>query len=151
MADFVKLSIFGTVRINPFGYCFSKLRFWYANTPLIARVILYQVFEVTTRYVDLQPVGMGAFGLVWSVPNLEYPIVSHFLTCRFTPRIHPFSTRSLILDAILPTTSHFPVQFCEGPALWDICCDQEDHEALFYPRAEQEDVSRAQTAQASQA
>ncbi|THH15812.1 hypothetical protein EUX98_g9405 [Antrodiella citrinella] len=22
-------------------------------------------FEVTTRYVDLQPVGMGAFGLVW--------------------------------------------------------------------------------------
>lgn len=22
------------------------------------------VFEVTTRYVDLQPVGMGAFGLV---------------------------------------------------------------------------------------
>ena len=24
-----------------------------------------QVFEVTTRYVDLQPVGMGAFGLVW--------------------------------------------------------------------------------------
>lgn len=36
MADFVKLSIFGTV------------------------------FEVTTRYVDLQPVGMGAFGLVCS-------------------------------------------------------------------------------------
>lgn len=42
MADFVKLSIFGTV------------------------------FEVTTRYVDLQPVGMGAFGLVWYVwPPLE--------------------------------------------------------------------------------
>ncbi|KAL7308748.1 MAPK protein hog1 [Mucor circinelloides] len=36
MAEFVKLSIFGTV------------------------------FEVTTRYVDLQPVGMGAFGLVCS-------------------------------------------------------------------------------------
>ncbi|KAJ1963570.1 MAPK protein hog1 [Dipsacomyces acuminosporus] len=36
MADFVKLSIFGTV------------------------------FEVTTRYTDLQPVGMGAFGLVCS-------------------------------------------------------------------------------------
>lgn len=36
MADFVKLSIFGTV------------------------------FEVTTRYESLQPVGMGAFGLVCS-------------------------------------------------------------------------------------
>ncbi|KAH9450571.1 hypothetical protein Pst134EB_018101 [Puccinia striiformis f. sp. tritici] len=36
MADFAKLSIFGTV------------------------------FEVTTRYTDLQPVGMGAFGLVCS-------------------------------------------------------------------------------------
>ncbi|KAJ1930595.1 MAPK protein hog1, partial [Linderina macrospora] len=36
MADFVRLSIFGTV------------------------------FEVTTRYTDLQPVGMGAFGLVCS-------------------------------------------------------------------------------------
>ncbi|CEH19385.1 mitogen-activated protein kinase [Ceraceosorus bombacis] len=39
MADFVKLSIFGTV------------------------------FEVTTRYVDLQPVGMGAFGLVCSAKD----------------------------------------------------------------------------------
>jgi p38 MAP kinase len=39
MADFVKLSIFGTV------------------------------FEVTTRYVDLQPVGMGAFGLVCSAQD----------------------------------------------------------------------------------
>lgn len=39
MADFVRLSIFGTV------------------------------FEVTTRYVDLQPVGMGAFGLVCSAKD----------------------------------------------------------------------------------
>ncbi|EXX73661.1 Hog1p [Rhizophagus irregularis DAOM 197198w] len=39
MADFIKLSIFGTV------------------------------FEVTTRYVDLQPVGMGAFGLVCSAKD----------------------------------------------------------------------------------
>ncbi|RIB17387.1 kinase-like domain-containing protein [Gigaspora rosea] len=39
MADFVKLSIFGTV------------------------------FEVTTRYVDLQTVGMGAFGLVCSAKD----------------------------------------------------------------------------------
>ncbi|KAI8331951.1 mitogen-activated protein kinase HOG1 [Chlamydoabsidia padenii] len=39
MAEFVKLSIFGTV------------------------------FEVTTRYVDLQPVGMGAFGLVCSAKD----------------------------------------------------------------------------------
>jgi len=36
MADFIKLSIFGTV------------------------------FEITTRYENLQPVGMGAFGLVCS-------------------------------------------------------------------------------------
>jgi len=27
------------------------------------------VFEVTTRYVDLQPVGMGAFGLVCSAKD----------------------------------------------------------------------------------
>lgn len=39
MADFVKLSIFGTV------------------------------FEVTSRYVDLAPVGMGAFGLVCSAKD----------------------------------------------------------------------------------
>jgi p38 MAP kinase len=39
MAKFVKLSIFGTV------------------------------FEVTTRYVDLEPVGMGAFGLVCSAKD----------------------------------------------------------------------------------
>ncbi|KAI8349939.1 mitogen-activated protein kinase HOG1 [Choanephora cucurbitarum] len=39
MAEFVKLTIFGTV------------------------------FEVTTRYVDLQPVGMGAFGLVCSAKD----------------------------------------------------------------------------------
>ncbi|GAA6058259.1 hypothetical protein NBRC10513_001979 [Rhodotorula toruloides] len=39
MAEFVKLSIFGTV------------------------------FEVTDRYVDLQPVGMGAFGLVCSAKD----------------------------------------------------------------------------------
>lgn len=39
MAEFCKLSIFGTV------------------------------FEVTTRYVDLQPVGMGAFGLVCSAKD----------------------------------------------------------------------------------
>jgi len=39
MAEFVKLSIFGTI------------------------------FEVTTRYVDLQPVGMGAFGLVCSAKD----------------------------------------------------------------------------------
>ncbi|KAF9919742.1 MAPK protein hog1 [Linnemannia zychae] len=39
MAQFAKLSIFGTV------------------------------FEVTTRYVDLQPVGMGAFGLVCSAKD----------------------------------------------------------------------------------
>ena len=24
-------------------------------------------FEITSRYTDLQPVGMGAFGLVWYV------------------------------------------------------------------------------------
>jgi hypothetical protein len=37
MAEFVRAQIFGTT------------------------------FEITSRYSDLQPVGMGAFGLVWSV------------------------------------------------------------------------------------
>lgn len=35
MAEFVRAQIFGTT------------------------------FEITSRYTDLQPVGMGAFGLVW--------------------------------------------------------------------------------------
>jgi hypothetical protein len=37
MAEFVRAQIFGTT------------------------------FEITSRYSDLQPVGMGAFGLVWLV------------------------------------------------------------------------------------
>jgi p38 MAP kinase len=60
MADFVKLSIFGTV---------SPAFFSPAGCGLTHR----QVFEVTTRYVDLQPVGMGAFGLVWSVDRSFEP------------------------------------------------------------------------------
>ncbi|KAK4704297.1 hypothetical protein P7C70_g1912, partial [Phenoliferia sp. Uapishka_3] len=51
MAEFCKLSIFGTV------------------------------FEVTTRYVDLQPVGMGAFGLVCSAKD-EYDVAG---TSKFSP------------------------------------------------------------------
>ncbi|KAJ1741773.1 MAPK protein hog1, partial [Coemansia sp. RSA 1086] len=49
MADFMRLSIFGTG------------------------------FEVTTRYADLQPVGMGAFGLVWAItlPALALTIVQY--------------------------------------------------------------------------
>lgn len=41
--------------LSPSHYCF----FTAART----------VFEVTTRYVDLQPVGMGAFGLVCSAKD----------------------------------------------------------------------------------
>ena len=123
MADFVKLSIFGTVRTNPSVYRFPKLASSHTSTTLIADVVLHQVFEVTTRYVDLQPVGMGAFGLVWSVGDLEYPTVSHSLTYRSTPQIHFFRTRAPILDAMLPNTPYFAVQLCEGSALWDICCD----------------------------
>lgn len=100
MADFVKLSIFGTVSLNSMlirrGRCFApdqpKLALFSltrrlprplsptsflrvhlaspihfrASFRLLARS---QVFEVTTRYVDLQPVGMGAFGLVCSAKD----------------------------------------------------------------------------------
>ena len=67
MADFVKLSIFGTVSSN-----FVAAQ---QTDPLRRTRQAYevaadrQVFEVTTRYVDLQPVGMGAFGLVWYVSS----------------------------------------------------------------------------------
>jgi hypothetical protein len=44
MAEFVRAQIFGTT------------------------------FEITSRYTDLQPVGMGAFGLVWyGWQNMAYP------------------------------------------------------------------------------
>ena len=43
MAEFVRAQIFGTT------------------------------FEITSRYSDLQPVGMGAFGLVWYVLHLPLP------------------------------------------------------------------------------
>jgi hypothetical protein len=52
MAEFVRAQIFGTT------------------------------FEITSRYSDLQPVGMGAFGLVWLVaspPNLCRVAVSEDL------------------------------------------------------------------------
>lgn len=47
MADFVRLHIFGTT------------------------------FEITTRYADLQPVGMGAFGLVWYASGTPLFLSSH--------------------------------------------------------------------------
>lgn len=48
MAEFVRAQIFGTT------------------------------FEITSRYTDLQPVGMGAFGLVWYVTQLAafWPLIN---------------------------------------------------------------------------
>lgn len=65
MADFVKLSIFGTVSPSfEAAQQTDPLRRKRSSHEVAAD---RQVFEVTTRYVDLQPVGMGAFGLVWYV------------------------------------------------------------------------------------
>jgi p38 MAP kinase len=53
MAEFVRAQIFGTT------------------------------FEITSRYTDLQPVGMGAFGLVWYgdvLPPANAPLVDNVLT-----------------------------------------------------------------------
>lgn len=52
MAEFVRAQIFGTT------------------------------FEITSRYSDLQPVGMGAFGLVWYGCSLEVAYASTMLTIR---------------------------------------------------------------------
>lgn len=53
MADFVKLSIFGTVFEVTTRLENDKYKIFRFLTPK------------NSRYVDLQPVGMGAFGLVW--------------------------------------------------------------------------------------
>lgn len=40
----------------------------YTNDRTVVRAQIFgTTFEITSRYVDLQPVGMGAFGLVWYV------------------------------------------------------------------------------------
>lgn len=70
MADFVKLSIFGTV------FEVSSRRLGYACPPSRVESVAHGARawglgprQVTTRYVDLQPVGMGAFGLVCSAKD----------------------------------------------------------------------------------
>ena len=87
MVKFVKLSIFGTV------------------------------FEVPTRYMDLQPVGMGAFGLVWYV--IWCPTISELLH-------HKRLKAELVL------------QLRQGPVFGDIGRSQKNHEALFEPGFEPE-------------
>lgn len=65
MADFVKLSIFGTVSFyktpRPGPTDVSEVLNQKADDKKTLIFFWYQVFEVTTRYVDLQPVGMGEF------------------------------------------------------------------------------------------
>jgi len=52
MAEFVRAQIFGTT------------------------------FEITSRYTDLQPVGMGAFGLVWYVFEILPEFSESFIVCQ---------------------------------------------------------------------
>lgn len=58
MAEFVKLSIFGTVFEVTTRFVIQSRGMWKRLQPRSNRL-----FNI--RYVDLQPVGMGAFGLVW--------------------------------------------------------------------------------------
>jgi hypothetical protein len=102
--SFVKLSIFGT----SFEVGFLLLSF-----------ISLTRSQVTTRYVDLQPVGMGAFGLVWYVDQSSFP---------------PHTT--------------MPFQFRKGSAHRRIRCYQEDHETLQHPSPLETHLSRAKTSQA---
>ena len=91
MAEFCKLSIFGTV------------------------------FEVTTRYVDLQPVGMGAFGLVCSAKD----------EVSSSPRLAPipsFPTRQLVPPTftgvhLRPTSDY---RMPPSAAHWHLSRNQED-------------------------
>lgn len=55
MAEFVRAQIFGTT---------FEITSRYASAALVARVA-GSTSDKSTRYTDLQPVGMGAFGLVW--------------------------------------------------------------------------------------
>jgi hypothetical protein len=58
MAEFVKLSIFGTVFEVTTRFVIQTRGMWKRLQP-------HSNHFFNIRYVDLQPVGMGAFGLVW--------------------------------------------------------------------------------------
>ena len=72
------------------------------------------------RYTDLQPVGMGAFGLVWY----------------------------LLINVMFPAQMLIPRQLCERSAHRPICGGQEDHEAVQHSGIVKEDVQRAKALEA---
>jgi hypothetical protein len=54
---------------------------------------------VTTRYVDLQPVGMGAFGLVWSVMRkCAFTILTDLLSSSL--RLHHMSLPYPVINLV---------------------------------------------------
>ena len=87
-------------------------------------------FEITSRYSDLQPVGMGAFGLVWYVD---------------------WSPRWLRGGVAVDANRRIATQLGQRPAHQPECRHQEDHEALQHPGARQENLQRTEAAKTLEA
>lgn len=102
-------------------------------------------FEITSRYTDLQPVGMGAFGLVW----YHTPRSFHSLAVQNTP---PFILPGKLSSAgWLKSSDAIMMKLCQGSAHGSIRCCQENHETLQHARSSEADLSRIKAPQASQA
>jgi len=134
--SFVKLSIFGT-------------SFEVSKSSTIARSDVDRSnFQVTTRYVDLQPVGMGEHRssrspLIVQAYSID-PQAPSALCGTFVPRLQMIAEGSRLLNGVI-------VQFSKGSAYGVICCDQEDYETVQHPSSEQTDVSRIEAFEAHSA
>lgn len=81
-----------------------------------------------SRYTELQPVGMGAFGLVWYVALYVAQDIS--------------KTKYILTRPLIP-------QFGQRPIDRTASRSQENHEAVQYPRSVQANLPRAEAAQTS--
>lgn len=71
MAEFVRAQIFGTTFEITTRYASSIKDKRRDGRISMRKEHSLTFFSLSTRYTDLQPVGMGAFGLVWCVHRLE--------------------------------------------------------------------------------
>lgn len=90
-----------------------------------------------SRYADLQPVGMGAFGLVW--------YVMLFLLYVKQPCLPTFGA---IPKCDILTYGISYLQLGQGPTHRTSRCGEEDHEAFQHARVSQADLSRAKAVEA---
>jgi hypothetical protein len=131
--SFVKLSIFGT------SFEVSAL----VTLEILLPVLNWHYFcQVTTRYVDLQPVGMGMF----LVGGLPISLIAMLPRC-FRSRLVSIRRSVLIQQALISCN----LKLGQGSAHRVIRGHQEDNETIQHSRAEQAHLSRAQAPEAHSA